>query len=84
MTIVLKDAEGNNVEINAEQIGNILDMIYNCEYEGNDSIEEFIEWLSNGCPDSEEDEDDEEYIEFKMQEHNDNIQEMYDDWRKSQ
>lgn len=59
MIIVLNDVNGKNVEIKADQIGSILDMAYYGEYEGEDRIEDFIDWFNNDCPDFDEDDFDE-------------------------
>lgn len=55
-SFVIPDCEGNMVEIRAEEIGEILSMVYFGDYEGEDNIEKFIDWFITGCQD-EDDED---------------------------
>lgn len=54
---VILDCEGNMVEIRAEEIGEILSMAYYGDYEGENTIENFINWFTSGCQDDEDDED---------------------------
>ena len=51
MLIILDDVNGNQVKIDSAQIGDILTTAYYGEYDGEDAIEKFIDWISDGCPD---------------------------------
>lgn len=55
---MIQDCDGNMVQIRAEEIGEILSMAYFGDYEGEDNIEDFIDWFITGCQDEDyEDED---------------------------
>lgn len=57
-TFMIQDCDGNMVQIRAEEIGEILSMAYFGDYEGEDNIEDFIDWFITGCQDEDcEDED---------------------------
>lgn len=54
---VLEDCNGNNVTIRANEIGELLETVYECDYNEGDNIKDFIEYFLTGCQDDEDEDD---------------------------